>query len=74
MFRGQKLSFYLFEGDGKCQTGKKCLKVMKHFFFTFGLIDKLVRGTARTKTATTCFNLQRVSSDKTRLPREVFTG
>ena len=53
---------------------KKCLKVMKHFFFTFGLIDKLVRGTARTKTATTCFNLQRVSSDKTRLPREVFTG
>ena len=44
------------------------------FFFTFGLIDKLVRGTARTKTATTCFNLQRVSSDKTRLPREVFTG
>ena len=52
---------------------KNCLKVMK-LFFTVGLIDKLVCGTARIKTVTTCVNLQHVSSDKSRLHQGVFAS
>ena len=54
--------------------GLKKLSQGHETFFTVGLIDKLVCGTARIKTVTTCVNLQHVSSDKSRLHQRVFAS
>ena len=54
--------------------GLKKLSQGHEIFSTVGLIDKLMCSTARTETVTTCFNLQNVSSDKSRLHQGVFTS